>query len=91
MIFKEKLTQKNYSYCIYLLHQEIRSLLIEQVKKYDKNFSYTNLKELKNKCIEHLDYDTGIVSIQFYNLSMNEEIERYELDRLLDIYDCLTV
>jgi hypothetical protein len=84
--FKKKLNQGDYSYCIYILHQEIKSLLIEHVKKYDKDFSYTDLKDLKNKCIEYLEYDMKTDAIEFYDLSMNQETESYELDRLLDIY-----
>lgn len=87
---KEKLMEKNYSYCIYILHQEIKNILINQIKAIDKNFEYTNLKNLKNKCTQCLDYNKGLISIEFYNLSMHQENELYELDRLLEIYNSLT-
>ena len=56
--FKEKLENKDYSYCIYILHIEIKNILIQQLKKINKDFKYINLSDLKNKYIEFCDYDS---------------------------------
>lgn len=87
---KEKLSKKNYSYCIYTLHEEIKEILTLQIKSIDKNFEYTNLKNLKDQCIQCLDYNSRLMAIEFYNLSMNPKNELYELDRLFEMYYSLT-
>ena len=55
--FKEKLENKDYSYCIYILHREIKNILMQQLKKINKDFKYNNLSDLKNKYIQYYDYD----------------------------------
>ena len=50
--FKEKLKNKDYSYCIYILHGEIKNILIQQLQKINKDFKYDNLSNLKNKYIQ---------------------------------------
>ena len=55
-IFEEYLYNRNYSSCIYILDKEIKEILTQKIQNYDNSFKYTTLKELKNKCIEHLDY-----------------------------------
>lgn len=84
--FKENLDCKNYSYCIYILHEEIKNLLISYAKKNDENFVYTNLCSLKNKCLNFLDYEKKLFVIEFYDVSTNPRNELYELNKLLEIY-----
>lgn len=88
-LFKENLNKKNYSNCIYMLHEEIKNILISKVTKFDKNYSYIDLCDLKNKCLTFLDEEQKLLVLEFYDSSFNQYNETYELDRLLDIYKTL--
>ena len=88
-IFEEYLYNRNYSSCIYILDKEIKEILTQKIQNYDNSFKYTTLKELKNKCIEHLDYFDSIYATTFYNLSINPINEQQELQSLFNIYEKL--
>ena len=85
-IFKIYLDCKNYSNCIYMLHEEIKQVLISYIKEFDKNYVYTTLPELKDKCLEYLDDTQNLLVLEYYNLSFNQCNELIELNRLLEIY-----
>ena len=88
-IFKENLDCKNYSNCIYMLHEEIKEILILNIKKFDKNYIYKNLDDLKNESLEYLDYEQKLLVLEFFDLSFNRVNEITELNRLLKIYNNL--
>lgn len=85
--FKENLNCKNYSNCIYMLHEEIKDILALHVKEFDNNYVYKNLSDLKNKCLKFLDYEQNLLVLEFYDLSFNQVNEMIELNRLLEIYN----
>lgn len=88
-LFKENLNCKNYSNCIYMLHEEIKKILILNIKKFDKNYVYKNLDDLKSKCLKYLNYEQKLSVLEFYDLSFNKVNELDELNRLLKIYNNL--
>ena len=71
------------------MYEEIKKILIEKVKEYDKNYTYTSIKDLKLKCIKYLDDEISDLAVEFYDFTVNQDIETYELSRLLEIYDML--
>ena len=87
--FEKNLKQKKYTYCIAVLYEEIKKLLIEKVKEHDKNYTYTSIKDLELKCIKYLDDEISDLAIEFYDFTVNQDIETYEISRLLEIYDIL--
>ena len=87
--FKENLDSKNYSNCIYMLHEEIKHVFIYIIKNFDNNYIYTDLIDLKNKCLQFLDEEQKLLILEFYDLSFNQYEKMFELDRLLDIYKSL--
>lgn len=88
-LFKENLNCKNYSNCIYMLHEEIKKNLILNIKKFDKNYVYKNLDDLKSNCLKYLNYEQKLSVLEFYDLSFNKVNELDELNRLLKIYNNL--
>lgn len=88
-LFKENLNCKNYSNCIYMLHEEIKKNLILNIKKFDKKYVYTNLDDLKSNCLKYLNYEQKLSVLEFYDLSFNKVNELDELNRLLKIYNNL--
>ena len=83
---RDNLDLKKYSNCIYMLHEEIKNILITKIQKIDNTYIYTNLTDLKNKCMQFLDYDQNLLVLEFYDLSFNQYDEIIELNRLLEIY-----
>ena len=88
-IFKNNLNAKEYSNCIYMLHEEIKNILITKVRKFDKKYVYLDLCNLKNKCLTFFNEEQKLLVLEFYDLSFNQYNETFELDRLLDIYKTL--
>lgn len=87
---KNELKNKNYDKCIFVLHNKIKELLILELQKYKKDFKYSNLNDLKNKCIEFLDEDLSNIAIDFYMVSITDESPIYELSVLVELYENLT-
>ena len=69
-----------------MLHEEIKHVLINKVKDLDNNYIYTDIVDLKNKCLQFLDEEQKILVLEFYDLSFNQYDEIIELNRLLEIY-----
>lgn len=88
-VFKENLDCKNYSNCIYMLHEEIKEILVLLIKEFNKDYVYKNLDDLKNNCLKFLDYEQNLLVLEFYDLSFNRVNEITELNRLLKIYNNL--
>ena len=87
---KNELKNKNYDNCIFILHKKVKELLILEVQKYDKDFKYSNLNDLKNKCIGLLNEDLSNIAIDFYMVSITDESPLYELSILVELYEDLT-
>lgn len=85
-LLNKKFKEKDYSYCIYLLNNEINDILTNKIKKFNTSFSYTNLDDLKLNCIKYLDYDTAINVIDYYNISIHKNSNISKMNKLLDIY-----
>ena len=49
---RKNLKEKNYEKCIFILHNKITELLTLEIQKYNKDFKYSNMDDLKNKCIK---------------------------------------
>lgn len=86
---QEELKKKNYNDCNLILHNKIKDLLISEVKKHKPDFVYSNMNDLKNKCIELLDENLSDIAIDFYVVSITDEEPIYELSVLMDLYEKL--
>jgi hypothetical protein len=86
---KQLIKEKNYSKCIYILTVEITNLLIDIMKSKKEDFEYVNLANLKSNAIKFLDDELADIAIDFYNLTIRDNDEFYELSMLLEIYASL--
>lgn len=86
---KEDLKKKNYNECNLILHNKIKELLVLEIKKHKPDFVYSNMNDLKNKCIELLDENLSDIAIDFYVVSITDEEPIYELSVLIDLYEKL--
>ena len=87
---KDELKSKNYGNCIFILHNKIKEMLVLEVQKHNKDFKYSDLNDLKNKCIQLLDEDFANIVIDFYIVSITDESPLYELSILVELYENLT-
>lgn len=84
---KSRLEDKDYSKCIVILFDEIKSILINKVKEKNPNYVYKTIGDLKNQSIRYLPTDLQSYSIALYTLVMQPEDETFELNLLLNIYE----
>lgn len=84
---KSHLEDKDYSKCIVILFDEIKSILINKVKEKNPNYVYKTIGDLKNQSIKYLSTDLQSYSIALYTLVMQPEDETFELNVLLNIYE----
>lgn len=84
---KSYLDDKDYSKCIVILFDEIKSILISKIKDKNPDYVYTTIGDLKNKSIRYLSTDLQSYAIAIYTLVMQPEDEAFELSLLLNIYE----
>ena len=79
----------NYSKSIKNLFDDIKEILINEVKAENSEYEYISLNGLKENAILYLPTKSQSCAIALYNLVMNPKDEAYEYRMLLNIYNNL--
>ena len=82
-LFELNLKNKNYSYCIESLRNEIINILTLKIKGKNPQFVYTTVKSLKVNSLKYLSEEEQNICIDLYNLSFDDyyssETELYSM------------
>ena len=81
----DKTNQKTIS----TLADEIKKILVEEIKVKKSDYKYISLSDLKDKSIIYLPTEMQSYAIALYRLIMNPCDEAYEYKMLLNIYNDL--
>ncbi len=91
MVDKEKLTEhfknKDYIYCINVLRNDIKEMLVTRIKTFKPDYTYTNLFNLKENCYTFLNDKEKLYVTILCRYSEKEYPSICELNSLLDIYN----
>lgn len=71
------------------LVNDIKNILIKEVKEQKSDYKYISISDLKDKSILYLPTEMQSYAIALYRLVMNPSDEAYEYSMLLNIYNDL--
>ncbi len=85
-LFSEHLNNKDYSFCISLLRNEIIDILTKRVQEKDSSFKYSTLVFLKKSVFMNLsDVEKDVVT-ELNSFGFEENPSYFELSRMMELY-----
>lgn len=85
-LFSEHLNNKDYSFCISLLRNEIIDILTKRIQEKDCSFKYSTLAFLKKAVFVSLSDIEKEVVTELQSFSFEENPSYYELSRMMELY-----